>query len=229
MAYEYNLRGLFRPQLDQLPLSEQLVSYQQRDMTASHLYRVGGALFGSRGITTRRRLIDSSLYSSTDLPPHATLLNGPSNRRSTYFRTGCKSTVQSYSDCSSNTTLPTLFRSEDLHVHASSDLRFSKLNYLKWIADRQRLRGSVEGLDALEHWLMCKEQTPMECFLLTNLHTKKVSDEILDHVLYIPTNALTLTPNLNPGAIHPTWQWRARGVHMGSSAPILFICNLLFT
>lgn len=170
--YEYNLRGLFRPQLDQLPLSEQLVLYQQRDMTASHLYRVGAALFGSRGVTTRRRLIDSSLYSS----PHATLLNGPLTRGSPHFRTGYKSTLQqSHSDCSSSTTLPTLFRSEDLD---GSDLRFTKLNYLKWIADRRRLRGSVEGVDALEHWLMHKEHTPMENYLLTNLHTRKVSDEM---------------------------------------------------
>ena len=72
--------------------------------------------------------------------------------------------------------MPPLFRSEDLDVHTSSDLRFTESNYLKWIADRQRLRGSIEGIGALKHWLMCKEQTPMESHLLTNLRTRKVND-----------------------------------------------------
>ena len=74
MAYEYNLRRLFRPQVDQLPLSEQLSIYHQRDLTYSHLYRLGTDLFGRSGIRTRRRLIDASVCSPQSLVPHRTLL-----------------------------------------------------------------------------------------------------------------------------------------------------------
>ena len=179
----YNLRGLFRPQLDELPLSEQLVLYQQRDMTTSHLYRTGTLLFGSRGATIRRRTIDSSLYSSTDISPHARLFNRSLNGGLPDFLRGCKSAVysHSYSDCSNGTTLPTLVRNEDRDVLASSDL-YSKFDYLKWIIDRQTLRRSVEGPDALKHWLMWKDQTPVENYLLTNLHTRKVSDAMHNYL-----------------------------------------------
>lgn len=168
MAYEYNLRGLFRPQLDRLPLSEQVVLYQQRDMTASHLLRIGASLFESRGMSTiRKRMIDSIYYSSAGLSPHSILFNRRLSGGYPHFCTGWKSAVHSDSDCN-NSTLPELFITrEDLDVHD------------KWIADRQRLRGSIEGPDALKHWLRWKEQTPMENYLLTNLHARKVS--VLQH------------------------------------------------
>ena len=165
MAYEYNLRGLFRPQLDQLPLSEQVFLYQQRDMTASHLLRIGASLFESRGMSTiRKRMIDSIYYSSAGLSPHSKLFNRRLSGGYPHFCTGWKSAVHSDSDCN-NSTLPELsIMSEDLDVHD------------KWIADRQRLRGCIEGPDALKHWLRWKEQTPMENYLLTNLHARKVSN-----------------------------------------------------
>ena len=176
MAYECNVRarGLFRPQLHQLP-SEHVVLYKQRDMTASHLYRVGGALFGSRGIEIRRRLVDSSLFSSTDLSPHARLFTTPLNGGPSRVHTGRKSAAHSHSDYSGSTTLPT---TDDLDVRASAVLCSTKFNNLQWIGDRQRLRESIEGPDALKRWLMCKEQTPMESYLLSKMHTRKVGDKV---------------------------------------------------
>lgn len=186
MAYEYNLRGLFRPRLDQLPLSEQVVLYQQRDMTASHLLRVGASLFESRRTSIRKRMIDSSYYySSSGLSPHSELFNRRLNDGYPHSRTGWKSAVHSDSDCN-NSTIPKLFiTSEDLDVHD------------KWIADRQRLRGCIEGPDALKHWLRWKEQTPMESYLLTNLHARKVS------------NALCITTKPEVWMLH-----RANGMHL---------------
>ena len=179
MAYEYNLRGLFRPQIDRLPLSGQLIHYHQRDLTASHLYRLGASLFRGSGITTRRRLIDATLYSSTALSPHTALFSRSLDDRSL---TGYKSSHNSKDHNTNNSTsisLPTLCKSEKVDICSSSHSQFTKCEYQKWIADRQRMRGSLEGLDALKHWLLSKEQTPMENSLLTSMCARKVSDEML--------------------------------------------------
>ena len=181
MAYEYDLRRLFRPQIDRLPALEQIPFYHQRDMTTSHLYRVGTSLFGGNGIVSRRRLIDSSLYSSTAQTPHTALLHKTMDGRS-HPPSGYKSPVHSRDNAYHNTTTlltPTLYKSE-------KDLQFTKSDYFKWIMDRKRLRDSMEGSDALKWWLVCKEKTPMEVSTLaklTSIDATKDSDIVESKVI----------------------------------------------
>lgn len=193
MAYEYDLRALFRPQIDHLPLSEQLLHYHQRDLSASHLYRLGTGLFGGSGIKNRRRLIDASLYSPPSLLPHTVLLNRSLDGRPPGPPTERKS---SDLDCSSADykikkrygSLPILTKSGRLDVESGSDTLtgvsaedFTKSQYQKWMEMRRRMRGSLEGLGTHKCWLLSKERTPMENTLLSDLISKggKVDDQVL--------------------------------------------------
>ena len=165
MSYEYNLKRLFQPQVDQLPLSEQLPHYYERDLASSHLYRLGTDLFKESGIKTRRRLIDASLYSPPSLLPHRALL------KKYVDGTSPPPATESCSAKCKPLHLPTLKKTLDF---SDSSLECGADYYChNWTEERQRIRNSLDGLSAYKCWLFTKERTPVENTWLFNLrHTR---------------------------------------------------------
>lgn len=154
MTYEYNLRRLFLPPIESLPIEDQLTRYRQRDLVPSHLHRIGTHLFGGCSFNARRRVVDASHYSPQSDVIHHTLLNTSFNGRTheRYDRTYGR-LVKSLSE-------PSVKLSE------------SESKYRKWIADRKVLRHDLDSLGPTERWLTSKERTPLETSLLTRLRNE---------------------------------------------------------
>ena len=154
MTYEYNLRRLFLPPIESLPIEDQLTRYRQRDLVPSHLHRIGTHLFGGCSFNARHRVVDASHYSPQSDVIHHTLLNTSFNGRTheRYDRTYGR-LVKSLSE-------PSVKLSE------------SESKYRKWIADRKVLRHDLDSLGPTERWLTSKERTPLETSLLTRLRNE---------------------------------------------------------
>lgn len=180
MSYEYNLRGLFRPKIDQLPLLEQVPHYYQRDLASSHLYRLGTDLFGGSGIKTRRRLIDASLY-SPPLVPQRTSKNSLDS-------TSPPSRVPHNKQCNAvlrtSDLLPASTKKRKPDVKNDSGYQtnedFTKRQYQQWLEERRRIHMHLDGLSAYKCWLLTKDRSPIENNLLFNLKSSRrcVSDEV---------------------------------------------------
>ncbi len=155
MTYDYNLKKLFLPPIESLPIEEQLTHYRQRNLVPSHLHRIGTHLFGGSSFNVRRRVIDASHFSPHNGINHLALLNASFDGkiRETRTRTGFKLT-KSLSE-------------------PSVKLSDSESDYRKWIADRKVLRSDLDSLGATEKWLTSKERTPLETSLLTRLRDEK--------------------------------------------------------
>ena len=151
MTYEYNLRRLFLPPIESLPIEDQLTRYSQRDLVPSHLHRIGTHLFGGCSFNARCRVIDASHYSPQSGVIHHTSLNTSLDGRTheRYDRTDSRF-VKSLSE-------------------PSVKLSGSESKYRQWIADRKMLRHDLDSLGATERWLISKERTPLETSLLTRL------------------------------------------------------------
>ena len=192
MAYEYNLRRLFRPQLEQLSLSEQISLYDRRDLTYSHLFRLGTGLFSGSGISTRRRLIDASVYTQHSVVPHRYLFQrSPDGHFPAQFRMHrnrkfdlepSTAKLESYDSIPQN---PALTKNGNFVVQMGSDDPdkaddVTKDWYKTWTEARERMRRCLDGVSACKSWLLTKERTPVENTLLCNLLSARgnVRDEL---------------------------------------------------
>lgn len=155
MTYECDLKRLFLPPIECLPIGEQLTHYRQRDLVPSHLHRIGTRLFGGCSFNSRRRVIDASHYSPRNGINHQALLNASFDGKTNelHNRAGSKLT-KSLSE-------------------PSIKLSDSESEYRKWLADRKVLRNDLDNLGATEKWLTSKERTPLETSLLTRLKDQK--------------------------------------------------------
>ena len=181
MSYEHDFRGLFRVRVDQLSLSEQLPHYHQRNLTSSHLYRLGNDLFGKREIEVRRRLIDSSYYSPPPVQLHTALLKRSLDGRS--LLNSCKPCVKG--DCDSLKSSLAIddkagvkMRLGQLHVSVGDNREFQ---YRKWIDEKQRMRKSLDCLSEYKQWLLTKGRTPIESMLLSKNKRMESEENIESH------------------------------------------------
>ena len=175
MSYECDLRRLFKPPIDHLPLSEQLTYYRQRDLVPSHLYRVGTRLFGSSGIGARHRVTDTSFHSPSKGVCHEILLQRsldgkeaslPSHYGMHTGSAGIKGHQQQFRAIRKSRSEPSVS-----HLgFENSD--FSEPQYRKWLSDRRTLREGLDSLGANEKWLCSKERTPLESSLLRKIRNK---------------------------------------------------------
>ena len=159
MTYEYNLRRLFLPPIESLPIGEQLTHYRQRDLVPSHLYRLGTSLFGRSSLATRRRVFDAEHFPQHNGVNHYELLNKSLDGRAVPERDSSKSKLaKSLSE-------------------PSVKLSDAETEYKKWISDRKMLRTTLDSLGANEKWLLSKERTPLESTLLAKLRTKSRKED----------------------------------------------------
>ena len=156
MAYEYNLRGLFRVRVDQLPLLDQLPHYYQRDLTSSHLYRLGTDLLGKSTIKVRRRLIDASLYFTPPAQRHTAPLN---------------TSLDGRSSARSRETCAKVHYSKGVQMCSRyfAGVDAAKCQYKAWIDQRQKMRMSLNPLGAYEQWLLTKDRSPLEEVMLSKM------------------------------------------------------------
>lgn len=172
MTYECDLRRLFQPPIDHLPLTEQLTYYRQRDLIPSHLYRVGTRLFGSSIAGARHRVIDASLQSPHKGVCHETLLQRSLDGKEASLalhhsiRTSSASIKCNPGAIGRSHSVPSVS-----HL-GSENSDFSELQYRKWLLERRTLRENLDSLGANEKWLCSKERTPLESSLLMKIRNK---------------------------------------------------------
>ena len=161
MTYEYNLRRLFLPPIESLPIGEQLTHYRQRDLAPSHLFRLGTNLFGRSSLAVRRRVFEAEQFPPRTGVNHQALLNKSLDGKTVPERRdpGKGQLVKSLSEPS---------------VTSLSD---SEAEYKKWLADRKALRSTLDSLGANEKWLLSKERTPLESSLLTKMRSKSRKED----------------------------------------------------
>ena len=176
MSYEHDLRGLFRLRVDQLPLSEQLPHYHQRNLTSSHLYRLGNDLFGKREVEVRRRLIDSSHYSPAPVQLHTALPKRSLDGRS------CKPCVKA--DCDSLKSSLSINDKPGVKMHCGRHLSVvdnREIQYQEWIDERQRMRNSLDCLSEYRRWLLTKGRTPIENMMLSKMKSSGSEENVESH------------------------------------------------
>lgn len=158
-GYEYSLRRLFRQPIDHLPPSDQLQFYHQRNLVPSHLYRLGTGILG--GSPPRRRVIDASLYAPPGGTPHAQLIWRSLDGR--VKPVGRSPTTKE------GLTSGACVRPRSLTDPAMAAHQFTEEEYRGWVGQRQRLRADLEAMGASQRWLLSKERTPLETFLLSHM------------------------------------------------------------
>ena len=137
--------------------------YKQRDLTQSHLCRLGARLFGS--VSIRRRIIDSDKFLPPIKTPHATLLERNLD--------GMDLNKPEELDCTAKIPLAKPVESPT----RAAEEGFSLTDYRDWLASRQELRLDLDGLGVTEKWLRSKECTPLENSLLAQFRERAVSSK----------------------------------------------------
>lgn len=142
-------------------VSSQLHRYRQRDLTPSHLYRLGTKLFRSE--PTRHRVIDAAHYVPRELVPHETNLR----------RTWDGKPLEKVYDRSQRTSLQRRHSDQSLNSVKTSD--FTQDQYRQWMDERRSVRNGLDMMAISERWLCTKTRTPLENKLLSELRSKRKS------------------------------------------------------
>lgn len=174
MTYEHNLRRLFLPPIESLPIEEQLTRYKQRDFIPSHLYRIGTHLFGGSAFNVRRRVIDAGQFSPPSGVGHHVYLNASLDGK----------TYEQSDKAGDN---------DKIVSEPSVKLSDTESEYKKWLADRKIIRRDLDGLGANEKWLTSKERTPLEAALLTKLRNESKNKDTMKMNLDIKISEVSRT------------------------------------
>ncbi len=157
MELDLGLRRLLhRPSVDDLPESEQLQHYYQRDFNPSHLYRTGVKLFGKE-IGTRKRVIFAPSYNEVDSSNHLDKITPP-NKEIKSSKIPVK--------------LP-------LSVAADSPPNHDEDYFKNWISERKALRHNLENFGNCEQWLQSKHCTPLESNVLKQIKVTKNNRQLI--------------------------------------------------
>ena len=142
--------------LNSSSVSRQLDNYRQRDLTASHLYRLGTKIFGSEP-AIRRRVHDTSEFQSPQYTPHR------DNLRRTWDG---KPLVPARK--------PLLVRrhSEQSLVGVRT-ADFTEKQYRQWVEERKGIRAGLDGMAVSERWLCSKTRSPLENNVLAEIRSKR--------------------------------------------------------
>ena len=134
----------------------QLDNYRQRDLTASHLYRLGTKIFGSEP-PTRRRVHEAADFHPPEHTPHR------ANLRRTWDG---KPLVPARK--------PLLVRrhSEQSLVGVRT-ADFTEDQYRQWVEERRGIRAGLDGMAVSERWLCSKTRTPLENNVLAEIRSKR--------------------------------------------------------
>lgn len=138
--------------------TDQLQRYRQRDLTPSHLYRLGTKLFGSEPI--RHRVIEAAHYVPRRLIPHTINLRRTWDGKPLDDVRPQKPQV-----------LQRKHSEQNLNAVKTSD--FTQAQYRQWMDERTRVRDGLDAMAISERWLCSKTRTPLENKLLAELRGKR--------------------------------------------------------
>ena len=139
-------------------LADKLHGYRQRDLTPSHLYRLGTKLFGSEPV--RHRVIDAAHYVPWKLVPHVV------NLRRTWDGQPLDELRRERSE-----KLQRRHSEQNLNDVSTSD--FTQEQYRQWMEERKRVRKGLEGMAVSERWLCSKTRSPLENKALAELRSRR--------------------------------------------------------
>ena len=139
-------------------LADKLHGYRQRDLTPSHLYRLGTKLFGSEPV--RHRVIDAAHYVPRKLVPHVV------NLRRTWDGQPLDELRRERSE-----KLQRRHSEQNLNDVSTSD--FTQEQYRQWMEERKRVRKGLEGMAVSERWLCSKTRSPLENKALAELRSRR--------------------------------------------------------
>lgn len=140
-------------------MSSQVHRYRQRDLTPSHLYRLGTKLFRSE--PTRHRVINAAHYVPRELVPHARNLR----------RTWDGKPLDNVYDRSQR--LPLQRRHSDQSLNSVKTSDFTQDQYRQWMDERRSIRNGLDMMTISERWLCTKTRTPLENKVLSELRCKR--------------------------------------------------------
>lgn len=140
-------------------MSGELHCYRQRDLTQSHLYRLGTKLFRSE--PTRQRVLEAAYYVPRELVPHTINLR----------RTWDGKPLDSVYHRSQRPPLQRRHSDQCLNGVNTSD--FTQDQYRQWMDERRSIRNGLDMMTISERWLCTKTRTPLENKLLSELRCKR--------------------------------------------------------
>lgn len=167
-------------------VSHQLDSYRQRDLTASHLYRLGTKIFGSEP-PTRRRVIEAADFQPPQYTPHR------ANLRRTWDG---KPLVPARK--------PLLVRRHsEQSLVGVSPADFTEEQYRQWMEERRSIRAGLDGMAVSERWLCSKTRTPLENNVLAELRSKRRRQSTQDQIPTTKSEVHSYVCTLMPTHRHP--------------------------
>ena len=141
-----------------MEVTNQLQCYRQRDLTPSHLYRLGTKLFGSE--PTRHRVIEAAHYVPRKLVPHTI------NLRRTWDG-------KPLEDVRSQRPVILQRRHSEQNLNTVKTSDFTQDQYRQWMDERTQVRNGLDAMAISERWLCSKTRNPLENKLLAELRGKR--------------------------------------------------------